>query len=148
MKFGNPGKLGKLAILVSLAFSISGCESFGKVVTSNEKRKTEHVKFQVNRLKSVDSCYLRADTDMKFHTCAMLQMQIQVEQGFTVHADLDALPETPEKLVKDGLTDVVKLGAGVYLGGKLTDGLSKPNEIIRVPEIQIIDREVPVFPGE
>jgi hypothetical protein len=39
----------------------------------------------------------------------------------------------------------VKLGAGIYFGGKLIDGLNRPNDIIETPPAQIIDREVPVF---
>lgn len=136
---------GRFSLIAIAALGISGCGSFAKVVDSNKERKTEHVKFQVNRLNSVDKCYLRADTDAKFQTCAMLQMQIQVEQGFTVRADLDGLPATPEQLLKDGVTDGMKLGAGIYFGGKLIDGLNRPNDIIETPPAQIIDREVPVF---
>lgn len=139
---------GRFSLIAIAALAVSGCGSFAKVVDSNKKRKTEHMKFQVNRLNSVNKCYLRADTDVKFQTCAMLQMQIQVEQGFTVRADLDGLPATPEQLIKDGATDTLKLGAGIYFGGKLIDGLGKPNQIVEVPDIQIIDREVPVFIGE
>lgn len=72
-------------------------------------------------------------------------MQIQTEQGFTVTAGQMALPETPEKQLKDGLVEGAKIVGGVRIGEKLIDGLNRPNDVLTTPDPIIVDREVPVF---
>jgi hypothetical protein len=146
----------KLLIVGIMAIGLSGCGSFKKVVESNKSRKTEHMQFQVNRLSAVDKCYQRATTDNQFGLCAMMQMQLQTEQGFTVRADLDGLPETPENQLKSTAMGLGKLAVVVKLGEKLIDSLNRPNDIVdrEVPVIidrevpLVIDREVPVSLGE
>jgi hypothetical protein len=124
----------KKSLIVLAIISLSGCGSFKQVLDSNEKRKTEHVKFQVNRLNAISTCYQNAATDALKHGCQLLQSQLQTEQGFTVQAGLDGLPETPENQIKSGVLDTVKLGVGYKLGEKLIDGLNRPNDVITVKE--------------
>lgn len=122
-----------IIVLISVA-TLSGCGSFKQVLDSNDSRKTEHVKFQVNRLGMIQTCYQNATTDSLKHGCQIMQSQLQTEQGFTVTAGQNALPETPENQIKDGLIDTLKVGAGVKLGEKLIDGLNRPNDVVTVKE--------------
>ena len=124
----------KSIFILSSILVLSGCGSFKQVLDSNEKRKTEHVKFQVNRMDLVKTCYTNATTDALKHGCQLMQTQLQTEQGFTVTAGQNALPETPENQIKDGLMDAGKLADGVKLGEKLIDGLNRPNDVITVKE--------------
>ena len=124
----------KSIFILSSILVLSGCGSFKQVLDSNEKRKTEHVKFQVNRMDLVKTCYTNATTDALKHGCQLMQTQLQTEQGFTVTAGQNALPETPENQIKDGLMDAGKLAVGVKLGEKLIDGLNRPNDVITVKE--------------
>ena len=124
----------KSIFILSSILVLSGCGSFKQVLDSNEKRKTEHVKFQVNRMDLVKTCYTNATTDSLKHGCQLMQTQLQTEQGFTVTAGQNALPETPENQIKDGLMDAGKLAVGVKLGEKLIDGLNRPNDVVKVPD--------------
>ena len=130
----------KSLIALAVLSMLSGCGSFEKVLTSNEKRKTEHVKFQVNRIGMVKECYTNATTDALKHGCQIMQAQLQTEQGFTVRPDLDGLPETPEEQIKDGLTTAATLGIKAKVAEKIVDGLNRPNDVVTVKEPYPIDR--------
>ena len=131
------------AFVFAAVLGLSGCGSFKQVLDSNDDRVEQHKKFQVNRIGMVSTCYTNATTDALKHGCQMLQMQLQTEQGFTVTAEQSALPDTPEKQVKDGVISVVKIQAGVKLGEKLIDSLNRPNDVVKVPEIYEVEK--PVF---
>lgn len=133
-----------LVILSSIAV-LSGCGSFKQVLDSNDARKTEHMKFQVNRLSMVEKCYTNATTEALKHGCQLMQMQVQTEQGFTATAGLSALPETPEEQIKSGVLSAGKIAAGVKLSESLIEGLNRPNDVITVKDPLVIDRPVPVF---
>ena len=124
----------KKSLIILAALALSGCGSFKQVLDSNDSRKTEHVKFQVNRINSIASCYTNASTDALKHGCQLMQMQLQTEQGFTVIAGQNALPDTPENQMKDGVMGLGKLAVGAKLGEKLIDSLNRPNDIVKVPD--------------
>lgn len=136
----------KVLLVSALAVALAGCGSFEKVLKSNDSRVTEHKKFQVNRIGMVKDCYTNATTNALKHGCQMLQMQLQVEQGFTVATEKEALPETPEKQIKDGLVTAAKIGAGVKLGEAVIDGLNRPNDVVKVPEIYEVEKPVFIEP--
>ena len=133
-----------ISLIIGL-LALSGCGSYQKVLSSNDARKSDHIKFQVNRISLVDRCYALATTDNQFNSCNMLHMQLQVEQGYSVTSEQSALPATPEQQIVDAAKTAATLGIGYKIGGKLIDGLNRPNDIIETPPAQIIDREVPVF---
>lgn len=137
-----------ILVLASVAV-LSGCGSFKQVLDSNDSRKTEHVKFQVNRLGTIETCYKYATTDSLKHGCQILQTQLNVEQGFTVTASQNALPETPEEQLKSGAMGLGKLAVGVKLGEALIEGLNKPNDVIMVdkPYPIKVPQVITVTPG-
>lgn len=142
-----PPKFYRLAILSSmLILGLSGCGSFKQVLDSNDKRVTEHKKFQVNRIGMVSTCYANASTDALKHGCQLLQSQLQTEQGFTVTAEQSGLPATPEDQIKDGLVETVKIGVGAKLLGKTVDALNRPNDVVKVPEIYEVEKPVFIEP--
>jgi hypothetical protein len=129
-----------IPILLSILV-LSGC-SHQNVLKSNDTRKSDHLRFQLDRIKLVQDCYEKAGTsDIRWAGCQLLHAQLQVEQGFTVTSEQSALPSTPEDLAKDALS----LGAGIYLGKKTIDSLVKIPKTIDREVPLIIDREVPVF---
>lgn len=128
---------------IAAAGILSGCGSFKQVLDSNDDRVERHTKFQINRMAMIDKCYTNASTDALKHGCQLLQSQLQTEQGFTVTPQQTALPETPEQQVKDGVISVVKIQAGVKIGEKLVEGLNRPNDVVKVPEIYEVEK--PVF---
>lgn len=130
----------KKSLIVLAVLALSGCGSFKQVLDSNEKRKTEHVKFQVNRIKLVEKCYEKATTDSRFNACNLLQSQLQTEQGFTVRAELNDLPDTPEEQIKDGLTTAATLGVKARVAEKVIEGLNRPNDVVTVKEPYPVDR--------
>ena len=133
----------KILFALSLAGLLAGCGSYGKVLETNKDRFDKRIQFQVNRIGMVNNCYSNATSDALKHGCQMLQMQLQTEQGFTVTSEQYALPATPESQIKDGIITTVKIGAGVKLGEKLIDGLNRPNDVVKVPEIYEVEK--PVF---
>ena len=142
----------KLALISLAAIGLSGCGSFKQVLDSNDGRVTAHKKFQVNRIGMISTCYANATTDALKHGCQLLQSQLQTEQGFTVVSEQSALPATPEQQIKEVVIDGAKIAAGVKIGEKLIDGLNRPNDVVKVPEIYEVEKptfiEVPVAPAQ
>lgn len=134
-----------LFLLLPASVVLSACGSFSKVVEANNSRDSQHKQFQVNRLDALGTCYERATSEALMHGCQMLQMQLQVDQGFTVTPNQLALPKTPEEQLLKAGTTVIKTAAGVELGKAVIDGLQVPTQVVDKEIPLIVDREVPVF---